>query len=88
MIDFTLKEKNIIRDALTYAKKTIADSDPGHLEFIDDIQEDIFKTNILLSRTQIDVIVYYLNNFICVIPHDKDEIAILQHKLNAFSDLP
>lgn len=56
MINFNLKEKNLISDALKYAKKSLMESDSGHVEFLNDIEEEMLKINILLSRTQIDII--------------------------------
>lgn len=81
-------EKQLINDAFKYAKNTLTDINPGHLEFINDIEEDILKRNILLSRTQIDVIVYYLDDVLQIKENDRNKISNLQDKLNALSDLP
>lgn len=43
MINLTLKEKQLISDAFTYAKKSLIDFDSGHLEFLNEIEEDIIK---------------------------------------------
>lgn len=88
MINLTLKEKHLINDAFKYANKDLTDFDLGHLEFLNEIEEDLLKMNILLSRTQIDVIAYYLNDLLQITQYDCNEVIVLQQKLNVISDLP
>ncbi|UZT97951.1 hypothetical protein ODZ84_22755 [Chryseobacterium fluminis] len=88
MINFNIKEKNLISDALKYAKKSLMESDSGHVEFLNDIEEEMLKINILLSRTQIDTIVYYLNYLPQTEIYNKNDVSNLQYRLNRLSDLP
>lgn len=88
MVDLSVTEKQLISKALQLARKSFKDIDSGHLEFINDIEEDLTKENILLSRTQIDVVVYYLDTLLMEIQYDNAAVLQLQHKLNSFSDLP
>lgn len=88
MINLTLREKQLITSAILLEKKLDEYIDPGHVEFINDIEEEIKRDTILLSRTQIDVIVYYLEALLETTEYDDKEVSALQHKLNFFSDLP
>lgn len=88
MIDLTLKEKNLIIAAIRREKESVENMDTGYLEFIHEMDEDIQKEIILLSRTQIDSIVYYLDTLFYLREYDSKEVLRLQHKLNALSDLP
>ena len=88
MINLTLTEKYLISSAILWEKRSAEYIDPMHMEFINDIEEDIKKEIILLSRTQIDVIVYYLETLLDTTEYDPKEISALQLKLNLISDLP
>lgn len=88
MINLTLKEKHLITSAIFLKKRSDEYIDPSHMEFINDIEEDMEKETILLSRTQIDVIAYYLEMLMDIKEYDKKEVSALQYKLNLLSDLP
>lgn len=87
MLILSFEEKHIIGKALKFAKNSI-DNDLGHLEYINDIEEDLKKQNLLFSRTQIDVIVFYLDILILEIKYDIAKVIALQQKLNSLSNLP
>lgn len=87
MLTLIAEEKYLISQALNFAKK-FKDNDLGHLEFINDINEDLAKENLLFSRTQISIVVYYLDNLLAKTPSDSAKIIELQQKLNNISDLP
>lgn len=87
MFNLSTEEKHIISKALKFAKNSM-DDDLGHLEYIDDIEEDLKKENLLFSRTQIDVIVFYLDTVSMKIKYDIAKVFALKQKLNNLSNLP
>jgi hypothetical protein len=88
MIELNQEEKNLIVSAIKFEKKILERTD-DEIEYVEEIEKEMDRENIFLSRRQIDSIVYYLGSLL-----DKRnefnsaDVLMLESKLEALSDLP
>ena len=89
MINFTKSEKELILAAIEIEKELQERSDDEQLEEIMELEQEIKKENVFLSRIQIDIIINYLGALL-----DRRElfnqadVLSLESKLEELSDLP
>ena len=89
MIDFTKNEKDLILAAIEIEKELQDRSDDEELEEIQELEEEIKKENVFLSRIQIDVIIYYLGALLDRRElFSQEDVLSLESKLEELSNLP
>lgn len=88
MIKLEQEEKRLILSAIKFEKEMLEIGDE-EIEYVEEIENEMDKENIFLSRKQIDSIVYYLATLL-----DKREefesadVLMLESKLESLSNLP
>lgn len=83
MIHFTPEEKNLILAAIQYEKEIQDKADD------EEIEEEIQRENIFISRRNIDSIVIYLGHLLDKAhQYNNAEVLSLESKLDDLSNLP
>lgn len=89
MIQFTPEEKNLIQAAIQYEKELQDRSDDEEIEYVEEIEEEIQKENVFISRRHIDSIIIYLGYLLDrKDQYDSGQIHALESKLDDLSNLP
>ncbi|WPO91823.1 hypothetical protein [Chryseobacterium sp. YR459] len=89
MIQFTPEEKNLIQAAIQYEKEIQDRSDDEEIEYVEEIEEEIQKDNVFISRRHIDSIIIYLGYLLDrKDQYDSGQILALESKLDNLSNLP
>ncbi|UTX46606.1 hypothetical protein [Chryseobacterium sp. MA9] len=89
MIQFTPEEKNLIQAAIQYEKEIQDRSDDEEIEYVEEIEEEIQKENVFISRRHIDSIIIYLGYLLDrKDQYDSGQILDLESKLDNLSNLP
>ncbi len=89
MIHFTSEEKSLILAALQYEKELQDRSDDEEIEYVEEIEEEIQKENIFISRRHIDSLIIYLGYLLDrKDQYDNGQILSLESKLDDLSNLP
>lgn len=89
MIQFTSEEKNLILTAIQYEKELQDRTDDDEIEYVEEIEEEIQRDHIFISRRNIDSIVIYLGHLLNKADqYNKTRVLALESKLDDLSNLP
>ncbi|GEN65799.1 hypothetical protein [Chryseobacterium rhizosphaerae] len=89
MLTFTTEEKELILSAIRYEKEVQDRADEDEIEYVEEIEDEIQKENVFISRRQIDSIIIYLGYLLDRRDqYDNGEVLLLESKLENFSNLP
>ncbi|MDR6525099.1 hypothetical protein J2787_000469 [Chryseobacterium rhizosphaerae] len=89
MLAFTTEEKELILSAIKYEKEVQDRADEDEIEYVEEIEDEIQKENVFISRRQIDSIIIYLGYLLDRRDqYDNGEVLLLESKLENFSNLP
>ncbi|MBL3547745.1 MULTISPECIES: hypothetical protein [Chryseobacterium] len=89
MLAFTTEEKELILSAIRYEKEVQDRADEDEIEYVEEIEDEIQKENVFISRRQIDSIIIYLGYLLDRRDqYDNGEVLLLESKLENFSNLP
>ncbi|MCJ8153260.1 hypothetical protein MKJ01_05725 [Chryseobacterium sp. SSA4.19] len=89
MINLTKAEKDLILAAIKIEKEVKERFNDDESEEIEEIELEITKENIFLSRIQIDVIIYYLGALLDRREmFDQGDVLSLESKLEQLIELP
>jgi hypothetical protein len=89
MIHFTPEEKNLILAAIQYEKEIQDKADDEEIDYVEEIEEEIQRENIFISRRNIDSIVIYLGHLLDKADqYNNAEVLSLESKLDDLSNLP
>lgn len=87
MIDFSTQEKTLILEAIKHEKDLQNRSDDEEIEYIEEIEEEIGRNNVFLSRRQLDTIGTYLGPLMDTGKFKQLEISALEDKISELTDL-
>ncbi|CAH0262218.1 MULTISPECIES: hypothetical protein [unclassified Chryseobacterium] len=89
MLEFTTEEKKLILSAIKYEKEIQDRADEDEIDYVEEIEDEIQKENVFISRRQIDSIIIYLGYLLDRRDqYDNGEVLLLEGKLESFSNLP
>lgn len=89
MLAFTTEEKELILSAIRYEKEVQDRADEDEIEYVEEIEDEIQKENVFITRRQIDSIIIYLGYLLDRRDqYDNGEVLLLESKLENFSNLP
>ncbi|MCQ9639344.1 hypothetical protein MP478_08050 [Chryseobacterium sp. WG14] len=89
MLEFTTEEKKLILSAIKYEKEIQDRADEDEIDYVEEIEDEIQKENVFISRRQIDSIIIYLGYLLDRRDqYDNGEVLLLEGKLENFSNLP
>ncbi|KAB1230304.1 hypothetical protein DBR39_17210 [Chryseobacterium sp. KBW03] len=89
MIHFTPEEKSLLLAAMQYEKEIQDRSDDEELEYVEEIEEEIQRENVFISRRQIDSLIIYLGSLLDKKDqYNSGEVLALESKLDDLSNLP
>ncbi|SMC35536.1 hypothetical protein [Chryseobacterium sp. YR221] len=89
MLAFTTEEKELILSAIRHEKEVQDRADEDEIEYVEEIEDEIQKENVFISRRQIDSIIIYLGYLLDRRDqYDNGEVLLLESKLENFSNLP
>ena len=89
MIQFTPEEKNLILAAIQYEKELQDRTDEDEIEYVEEIEDEIQKENIFISRRHIDSIIIYLGHLLNKADqYNNTQVLALESKLDDLSNLP
>ena len=87
MIHFTTNEKELILAAILHEKDIQARIDDEEIEYIEEIEEEINKNNVFLSRHQLDTIGTFLGPLMDTHKFDQLDISALEDKISEMTSL-
>lgn len=87
MINLTPEEKILILAAIKHEKDLQNRSDDEEIEYIEEIEEEISRNNVFLSRRQLDTIGTYLGPLMDTGKFEQLKISALGDKISELTDL-
>ncbi|RLJ33961.1 hypothetical protein CLU97_3451 [Chryseobacterium sp. 7] len=89
MIQFTLEEKSMILAAIKHEKELQDRMDEEEIDYVEEIEEEMQRENIFISRRNIDSLIIYLGHLLDKTDqYNTAEVLTLESKLDDLSNLP
>ncbi|SMP16398.1 hypothetical protein [Chryseobacterium profundimaris] len=88
MIELSKKEKDLILAAIQIEKENQDQDDSEEFKEMEDLEAEITRENVFLSRPQIDCVIYYLGALFQNSDYEQSDVIALDAKLEELSHLP